>query len=74
MSSSGGLTPSPDGGSAWVPSKQDNVKRGTLRNGSALDFQNTVRAISSRLDLATLALSWSMRAALSSVSLSLIHI
>lgn len=45
---------SPDGGSAWVPSKQDNVKRGTLRNGNALDFQNTVRAISSRLDLATL--------------------
>ena len=46
---------SPDGGSAWVPSKQDNVKRGSLRSGAALDFQNTVRAISSRLDLAGLA-------------------
>ena len=45
---------SPDGRSAWVPSKQDNVKRGTLRNGQNLDFQNTVRAISSRIDLGTL--------------------
>lgn len=42
---------SPDGRSAWVPSKQDNVKRGTLRDGLGLNFQNTVRAISSRVDL-----------------------
>lgn len=46
---------SPDGASAWVPSKQDNIQRGTLRDGQNLDFQNTVRAISSRLDLASLA-------------------
>lgn len=46
---------SPDGRSAWVPSKQDNVRRGTLRNGLNLDFQNTVRAISSRIDLASWA-------------------
>lgn len=45
----------PDGRSAWIPSKQDNVRRGLLRNGKALDFQNTVRAISSRIDLETLA-------------------
>jgi YVTN family beta-propeller protein len=45
---------SPDGTSAWTPSKQDNVKRGTRRNGQNLDFQNTVRAISSRIDLSTL--------------------
>ncbi|MFN0040229.1 MAG: PA14 domain-containing protein [Burkholderiales bacterium] len=45
---------SPDGASAWVPSKQDNVLRGTLRDGQNLDFQNTVRAISSRINLATL--------------------
>ena len=45
----------PDGASAWVPSKQDNVQRGTLRDGLNLDFQNTVRAISSRIDLATFA-------------------
>lgn len=44
---------SPDGTQAWVPSKQDNVQRGTLRNGSNLNFQNTVRAISSRIDLST---------------------
>lgn len=41
----------PDGLSAWVPSKQDNILRGTRRNGQNLDFQNTVRAISSRIDL-----------------------
>jgi YVTN family beta-propeller protein len=46
---------SPDGRTAWVPGKQDNVRRGTRRNGLALDFQNSVRAISSRIDLATLA-------------------
>ncbi len=45
----------PDGSSAWVPSKQDNIKRGKLRDGLDLDFQNTVRAISSRIDLATQA-------------------
>jgi YVTN family beta-propeller protein len=44
---------SPDGASAWVPSKQDNLLRGTLRDGNNLDFQNTVRAISSRIDLST---------------------
>ena len=42
---------SPDGRSAWLPSKQDNVKRGTRRDGQPLNFQNTVRAISSRIDL-----------------------
>lgn len=45
---------SPDGTSAWVPSKLDNIKRGMLRNAQALNFQNTVRAVSSRLDLAGL--------------------
>ena len=43
---------SPDGTQAFVPSKQDNIARGTLRDGLALNFQNTVRAISSRIDLA----------------------
>lgn len=51
----GAAVVSPDGKSAWVPSKQDNIKRGVLRNGLNLDFQNTVRAISSRIDLATMA-------------------
>ena len=44
---------SPDGSQAFVPSKQDNVARGTSRDGLALNFQNTVRAISSRINLAT---------------------
>ena len=51
----GAATISPDGSQAWVPSKQDNVKRGTLRDGSALNFQNTVRAVSSRIVLSTRA-------------------
>jgi YVTN family beta-propeller protein len=49
----GAVTLSPDGLSAWVPSKQDNVLRGTLRNGANLNFQNTVRAVASRIDLGT---------------------
>jgi YVTN family beta-propeller protein len=44
---------SPDGTSAWVPSKLDNIARGAARDGSGLNFQNTVRAISSRLVLAS---------------------
>ncbi len=47
----GAVAISPDGKSAWVPSKQDNIKRGALRDGLGLNFQNTVRAISSRIDL-----------------------
>lgn len=43
---------SPDGTQAWVPSKQDNIARGSLRDGRNIDFQNTVRAISSRIDMA----------------------
>lgn len=42
---------SPDGASAWVPSKQDNVKRGTLRDGNILEFKHTVRSVSSQIDL-----------------------
>jgi YVTN family beta-propeller protein len=51
----------PDGTGAWVPSKQDNIKRGTLRNGLPLDFQNTVRAISSRVTLGTPAEDYARR-------------
>ena len=28
---------SPDGINAWIPSKQDNIKRGMLRNGKNLN-------------------------------------
>ncbi len=48
----GAVALSPDGLSAWVPSKQDNIRRGSLRDGNNLNFQNTVRAIGSRIDLA----------------------
>ncbi len=48
----GALAISPDGASGWIPSKQDNILRGSLRNGANLNFQNTVRAISSKVDLA----------------------
>lgn len=46
---------SPDGLSAWVPSKQDNIKRGTLRDGVGLNHDQSLRAIASRIDLAAQA-------------------
>ncbi len=57
----GAVAISPDGKSAWVPSKQDNIKRGMARNGLPLNFQNTVRAISSRIDMTTLAEDYALR-------------
>lgn len=42
---------SPDGKTAWVPSKQDNILRGKMRDNLDLDFENTVRAVASRIDL-----------------------
>jgi large repetitive protein len=52
---------SPDGHTVWIPSKQDNVKRGSLRNGKNLNFQNTVRAIASRLDLTSMVENYDAR-------------
>jgi len=46
---------SPDGLFAWVPSKQDNIKRGTLRDGIGLNHDQTLRAIASRINLTTQA-------------------
>lgn len=43
----------PDGLTAWVPSKQDNIQRGILRDGLPLNHDQTVRAIASRINLAT---------------------
>jgi YVTN family beta-propeller protein len=43
----------PDGQSAWVPSKQDNIKRGLLRSGTPLNHDMSVRSIASRLNLTT---------------------
>ena len=42
---------SPDGLSAWVPSKQDNIKRGVLRTGQPLTHESALRPIASRIDL-----------------------
>ena len=47
----GAAAVSPDGTQAFVPSKMDNIARGMTRDGSVLNFQNTVRAISSRVAL-----------------------
>ena len=37
--------------SAWVPSKQDNILSGMLREGIPLDFDHSVRSVTSRIDL-----------------------
>ena len=42
---------SPDGTRAWLPSKKDNIFRGTLRDGNGLTHDQTVRSITSVLDL-----------------------
>ncbi|HEX4946674.1 MAG TPA: discoidin domain-containing protein [Blastocatellia bacterium] len=44
---------SPDGVNAWVPSKQDNLLRGSLRDGRNLTFDSTVRSITSAINLTT---------------------
>ena len=44
---------SPDGMTAWVASKQDNILAGGLRGGSGMTFDQTVRAVSSVFDVAT---------------------
>ena len=49
-----GLVIAPDGASGWVPSKQDNVLAGRARSGVDLTHDHTVRAISSKIDLAAL--------------------
>ena len=42
---------SPDGTGAWVPSKQDNILAGALRGGQGMTFDQTVRAVTSKIDL-----------------------
>jgi len=45
----------PDGSSAWVPSKQDNLLAGLNRDGTLLDHDHSVRSITSRIDLDSLS-------------------
>ena len=49
----GAMAISPDGSQAFVPGKKDNILRGSGRDGLPLNFQNTVRAISSRIVMAS---------------------
>lgn len=44
---------SPDGKTAWVGSKQDNILRGGARDGRGLTFETSVRSILSIVDLET---------------------
>ena len=44
---------SPDANRAWIPSKKDNIQRGGFRDGLELVHDNTVRAITSIVDLAS---------------------
>ena len=46
------ITITPDGKRAWIPSKKDNTGRGLTVSGEPLNFENTVRAIVSQVDLA----------------------
>ena len=43
----------PDGDWAYVPSKQDNILAGAARGGMGITFDQTVRAVTSRVDLLT---------------------
>jgi YVTN family beta-propeller protein len=49
----GALALSPDGRTGWLASKQDNILGGALRGGPGLAFDQTVRAITSKIDLQT---------------------
>ncbi|MEM7437915.1 MAG: PA14 domain-containing protein, partial [Myxococcota bacterium] len=51
----GPMVIAPTGLTAHLPSKQDNILGGLMRDGEALRFDQTVRAISSRIDLGTLS-------------------
>ena len=61
---------SPDGSQAWVPSKIDNVQRGILRDGLPLNFQNTVRAAVSRIQMSTGTEDYSRRVDLDNASMA----
>ena len=41
----------PGGGTAWIPSKKDNLARGRYRDDNDLDFETQTRAIVSQIDL-----------------------
>ncbi len=61
---------SPDGLAVWVPSKQDNIGRGTRRNSASLNHQNTVRAVVSKVLLTDWSHTWQNRVDLDNSSVS----
>ncbi|MEM7612868.1 MAG: PKD domain-containing protein, partial [Pseudomonadota bacterium] len=61
---------SPDGTSAWVPSKQDNILAGGLRGGPGLTFDQTVRAIASKIALPSREEDFAMRVDLDNASVA----
>ncbi len=42
---------SPDGETAWIPSKKDNTQRGLASDGLIPTFENTVRTIASQINM-----------------------
>ena len=61
---------SPDGLSAWVPSKQDNILRGSARDGQELTHDLTVRAVASKIDLGNQTETFSSRVDLDNASVA----
>ena len=61
---------SPDGTAAWVPSKQDNILAGALRGGLGMTFDQTVRAIISKIQLPAATEDFAMRGDLDNASLA----
>ncbi len=47
----GAMAISPAGDVGWLPSKQDNILAGALRGGAGMTFDQTVRAITSKINL-----------------------
>jgi YVTN family beta-propeller protein len=47
----GAVVIAPSGNAGWVPSKQDNILAGALRGGAGMTFDQTVRAVTSKIDL-----------------------
>ncbi|MEM7294601.1 MAG: discoidin domain-containing protein, partial [Pseudomonadota bacterium] len=61
---------SPDGLSAWVPSKQDNILRGSARDGQALTHDLSVRAVASIIEFPAITENYNRRVDLDNASVA----
>ncbi|MEM9532463.1 MAG: galactose oxidase-like domain-containing protein [Pseudomonadota bacterium] len=61
---------SPDGTSAWVPSKQDNILSGDRRGALGMTFDQTVRAVVSKIDLPAVSENLTLRVDLDNASVA----